>query len=129
MALAAIPRLVDLGSPGLTRNEDYAWVRPTLLARKLRTLELVAGMPARRGQKGAGYEYNLPERRCADHAAAERAEERYRQATRGWRQKGTGNRNGKGAGAANGERLSLGCAPELNPRTPDFAARSPAEKK
>ncbi|AMK25631.1 transposase IS116/IS110/IS902 family protein [Sphingobium sp. TKS] len=43
----------------LTRSEDYAWVRPALHIKKLRDLELPSGQPARRGQRGAGYEYNL----------------------------------------------------------------------
>ena len=43
----------------LTRSEDYAWVRPAPHAKKLRDLELLSGQPSRRGQRGAGYEYNL----------------------------------------------------------------------
>jgi len=125
-AVAVARKLVVLVWHMLTKAEDYAWVRPTLMARKLRALELLAGMPARRGQKGLCYDYNLPERRYADRAAAEHAEARYRAATRGWRPKGLRTQNG--AGAASEERLEIGCAPELAPRAPDFAARSPAEK-
>jgi transposase len=36
----------------LTRQEDFAWVRPSLHAKKLRDLELRSGGPARRGQRG-----------------------------------------------------------------------------
>ena len=43
----------------LTRGEDYAWVRPALHAKKLRDLELRSGKPARRGQRGPAYAYNL----------------------------------------------------------------------
>lgn len=43
----------------LSRSEDYAWVRPALHAKKLRGLELRSGLPARRGQRGAAYAYNL----------------------------------------------------------------------
>ena len=37
----------------LRRQEDYAWVRPALHTKKIRDLELRAGHPARRGQRGA----------------------------------------------------------------------------
>jgi transposase len=43
----------------LSRGEDYAWVRPALHAKKLRDLEFRSGLPVRRGQRGAAYEYNL----------------------------------------------------------------------
>lgn len=43
----------------LTRGEDYARVRPALHAKKLRELELRSGEPARRGQRGTAYAYNL----------------------------------------------------------------------
>ena len=126
-AVAVARKLAVLVWHMLTKAEDYAWARPTLMARKLRTLELVAGTPARRGQKGSSYENNLVERCHADGAAAERAEAPYCSATRGWRPKGL--RQKKGAGAANEERLQIGCAPELTPRAPVFAARSPAKKR
>ena len=87
-AVAVARKLAVLVWHMLTKAEDYAWVRPTLMAQKLRALQLVAGMPAKRGQKGSAYDYNLPERRYADRAAAENAEARYRSATRGWRPKG-----------------------------------------
>ena len=49
----------------LTKDEDYAGVRPALHAKKLRDLELRSGLPARRGQRGAGYEYHLTRTRLA----------------------------------------------------------------
>jgi transposase len=42
----------------LRHDEDYAWVRPALHAKKLRDLELRSGQPAHRGQRGTGYAYN-----------------------------------------------------------------------
>jgi transposase len=36
----------------IERGEDYAFARPSLTEKKLRKLELRAGMPSRRGQKG-----------------------------------------------------------------------------
>lgn len=84
----------------LTKGEDYTWVRPALMARKMRTLELAAGLPARRGQRGATHAYNLPEQRRADRAVAEQAESAYRHMTQGWRKRGPD----RGAGATNEER-------------------------
>ena len=49
----------------ITRGEDYAFARPSLTAKKLRALELKAGLPARRGQKGAASGYSLKDVRSA----------------------------------------------------------------
>ncbi|MGP2492019.1 IS110 family transposase [Mesorhizobium sp. PUT5] len=72
----------------LTRGEDYSWVRPSLHAKKLRDLELRAGHPPRRGQKGAGYDYNITQRRREERNRAQQAEGAYRRMTAGWRQRG-----------------------------------------
>ncbi len=97
-AVAVARKLTVLVWHMLTKGEDYIWARPALMARKMRKLELTAGMPSRRGQRGQSYEYNLPERRRADRAIAEQAEGVYRRMTEGWR------RTGLGAGATNEER-------------------------
>src|SRR3546814_8771708 len=72
----------------LTRGGDYAWVRPALHAKKLRDLELLSGQPARRGQRGAGYEYNLTKCRQEERKRGERAEAAYRRLTEGWNKSG-----------------------------------------
>jgi transposase len=72
----------------LTRGEDYAWVRPALHAKKLRDLELRSGQPARRGQRGAGYAYNLTRSRREERQRGERAEAAYRRLTEGWTKRG-----------------------------------------
>ena len=72
----------------LTRGEDYAWVRPALHAKKLRDLELRSGQPARRGQRGAGYEYNLTRCRQEERQRGERAEAAYKRLTEGWTKRG-----------------------------------------
>jgi len=79
----------------LTRGEDYAWVRPALHAKKLRDLELRSGQPARRGQRGAGYEYNLTKLRQEERQRGKRAETAYRRLTEGWTKHG--NRASAGA--------------------------------
>lgn len=72
----------------LTRGQDYAWVRPALHAKKLRDLELLSGQPSRRGQRGAGYEYNLTKCRQEERQRGERAEAAYRRFTEGWTKRG-----------------------------------------
>ena len=72
----------------LTRDEDYTWVRPALHAKKLRDLELRSGQPARRGQRGAGYEYNLTKSRREERQRGERAEAAYKRFTEGWTKRG-----------------------------------------
>jgi hypothetical protein len=85
----------------LTRGEDYAWVRPALHAKKLRELELRSGEPARRGQRGSAYAYNLTRTRQEERRRVEQAEIAYRRMTEGW------SRRGRRAptGAAKEERL------------------------
>jgi len=72
----------------LTRGEDYAWVRPALHAKKLRDLELRSGEPARRGQRGAAYAYNLTRTREEERRRVEQAETAYRRLTEGWSRRG-----------------------------------------
>lgn len=72
----------------LSKGEDYAWVRPALHARKIRDLELRAGHPPRRGQRGASYDYNLPHRRQEERTRSELAEVAYTRMTQGWRKSG-----------------------------------------
>lgn len=98
-AVAVAGKLAALAWHLLSKGEDYAWTRPALLARKMRALELCAGLPARRGRKGASYDYNLPERRAKECEHAEQAENAYWRLTQGWRRRGPG-----GAGAAIEER-------------------------
>ena len=72
----------------LGRNEDYAWVRPALHAKKLRDLELRSGLPARRGQRGPAYAYNLAAARRDERRRVEAAELAYRRLTEGWSRRG-----------------------------------------
>jgi len=68
----------------LKRGEDYAWVRPALHAKKLRDLELRSGQPARRGQRGMAYKYNLSRIRLEERRRAEQAETAYKRLTEAW---------------------------------------------
>jgi hypothetical protein len=69
----------------LTKAADYLWARPALVAQKLRSLELQAGRPMRKGnRRGPAYAYNVKELRDREKAVAEQAEHAYEQLVAGW---------------------------------------------
>ncbi|CDX43714.1 hypothetical protein MPLSOD_520001 [Mesorhizobium sp. SOD10] len=92
----------------LTKEQDYFWVRPALVATKQRQLALKAGAPNERGvgRRGSAYAYNVKELRNSEKAAAENAE-------RAW--SGTGGREGRG-GARTPQRRNdyKGCVAALS---------------
>lgn len=69
----------------LTKGTDYIFVRPALLARKFRSIELRAGLPAEHAKRGIAYDYNIPEKRTAERAQCETAEQDYDRFTSQWR--------------------------------------------
>ena len=87
-AVAVARKLAVIVWHMLTKNEDYAGVRPALHARKMRDLELRSGQPERRGQRGSAYEYNLTRTRQEEKRRAEQAEVAYRRITEGWSKRG-----------------------------------------
>jgi transposase len=87
----------------IVRGEDYAYQRPSLTAQKLRALELRAGMPSRRGQRGSTHAYNLKEVRARERALSEQAERAYQKLVAEWQTRSP--RPKAGAGAATGVRL------------------------
>ena len=68
----------------IERGEDYAFARPSLTDKKLRALELRAGMPSRRGRKGKAAAYSLKEVRRRERELAEQGEQAYRQLVADW---------------------------------------------
>jgi transposase len=73
----------------VTKDQDYAFARPGLVAHKRRKLELSAGAPSRRGNFGApGAAYNDKQRRQAERAVVEQAEHAYATLVAHWRPKG-----------------------------------------
>jgi transposase len=100
-AVACARKLAVLCWQMLTRGEDYAFARPLLTAQKLRALELRAGAPQRRGQRGPTWAYSVRELRERERALSEQAELAYSKLTAGWQRQ----RPAAGAGAATGERL------------------------
>jgi hypothetical protein len=47
--VAVARKLIVIAWNMLRREEDYAFARPTLVAQKIRKVELAAGAPSRRG--------------------------------------------------------------------------------
>jgi transposase len=107
----------------ITKGQDYAFARPSLTAKKLRALELKAGRPSRRGQKGTASGYSLKQVRAREKRMAEQAERAYRQLVADWQAKAPKT----GVAAANGARLSKpshGATAARQDSAPDPALRS-----
>src|SRR3972149_7410953 len=96
-AVAPARRLAVLCWHLIVKGEDYAYQRPSLTAQKLRALELRAGVPSRRGQRGSTHAYNLKEVRARERALSEQAELAYRQLVADWQAKAPATRVGTGA--------------------------------
>jgi transposase len=109
----------------ITRREDYAFARPSLTANKRRALELKAGVPSRRGQKGTAAGYSLKDVRAREKALAEQAERAYAQMVADWQAKTPATKRVDVA-AANGARLSRPSAGHAarQEQAPDPALRS-----
>lgn len=86
-AVACARKLAVIAWHVLTRDENFVWERPALVAHKRRQLELQAGMPARRGgHKGLGADYNLKSVRDQERAVAEQSEKVYQRLFSRWHQ-------------------------------------------
>lgn len=87
----------------LTREEDYAYGRPSLTAKKLRRLELILGAPPRRGRTpGVAAGYGQKALRDQERELTAHAEQVYRRLVADW--SASGPKQAVGAGAANGAR-------------------------
>lgn len=117
-AVAVARKLCVLCWQLLTREQDYAYVRPALLRRKLRQLELRAGAPSRRGKRGGAIR-QTPSGEDREKALALQAELSYRRLVADWH----ASRPKAGAGAAPG-RASHG--PSGNPAARQESAPGPA---
>ncbi|MFL5190682.1 MAG: transposase [Microvirga sp.] len=92
-AVATARKLAVLIWHLLHKGESYLWARPALHAKKMRELELKAGHPAARGQKGAAHAYNLKSHRDQERRWVEQAEAAYARFVAGWNPRGP--RSGK----------------------------------
>jgi transposase len=105
--VATARKLATLCWQLVTTGEDYAFARPSLTDKKLRSLELRAGLPARRGQRGNAAAYSLKEVRRRERALAEQAELAYRQLVAGWQPKQPSKQSpSRGVAATTGARRS-----------------------
>jgi transposase len=84
----------------LMRTEEYAFARPSLVAQKVRTLELRAGNPQQYGHRGSAYAYNRKALRQQEWAVGVQAERAYQHLTARWQVR----RPQQDAGAAKGAR-------------------------
>ena len=101
-AVAVARKLAVLCWHLLTKDTDYQWARPALVANKVRAMELQAGHPARKGnQRGAAYACNVKELRDREIDVARHAEHAYERFVRHWQPRGQGKRR---TDAANEER-------------------------
>ncbi|WP_352648690.1 IS110 family transposase [Mesorhizobium sp. M0408] len=69
----------------LSKDTDYIWARPALLARKFRSVELRAGLPTSHARRGTAFDYNIPAKRAEERSRVEKAEAAYSAATSRWR--------------------------------------------
>lgn len=99
-AVATARKLAELCWHLVTKDEDYALARPSLTIKKRRALELQAGLPSRRGQKGAASAYSLKEVRRREAELAAQGEHVYEHLVAGWQPK-----KKQGVAAASGARL------------------------
>ncbi len=69
----------------LSKDADYIWARPALLARKFRSVELRAGLPTKHAKRGAAFDYNMLAKRADERSRIEKAEAAYAATTSRWR--------------------------------------------
>ncbi len=81
----------------LTKEEDYAFGRPSLHRHKLRRLELIAGDPSRRGRRSGSAASKREQRH--ERELSEQFELAYRRLTDDWQPKPKGKRCGCDTGA------------------------------
>ena len=87
-AVAVARKLTVLCWHLLTKDKDYLWARPALIANKTRAMELQAGKPQRKGNhRGPAYAYNVKKLRDQEMQIAEQAERNYARFVARWKTK------------------------------------------
>jgi transposase len=85
-AVALARKLTVLCWHLLTREQDYLWARPALVAKKARDMELQAGLPQRKGnRRGPTYAYNVKALREQERQLSEQAEKNYERSVARWK--------------------------------------------
>ncbi|MGI8728137.1 MAG: IS110 family transposase [Solirubrobacterales bacterium] len=83
-AVAVARKIATLAWHLLSKGEDYAFGRPSLVRAKLRAAERTAGAPPLPKRHGGQRVSSTPEERAAEKQLAERAEVGYRRLTADW---------------------------------------------
>lgn len=85
-AVAVARKLAVLCWHVLTKEQDYLWARPALVANKTRAMELQAGLPQKKGnQPGPAYAYNVKALRDQELELARQAERNYARFVDRWK--------------------------------------------
>jgi len=85
-AVAVARKLTVLCWHVLTKDQDYFWARPALVANKTRAMELQAGKPQKKGnRRGPAYAYNVKALRDQEQQLAQQAERNYARFVDRWR--------------------------------------------
>ena len=85
-AVAVARKLAVLCWHVLTKDQDYLWARPALVANKTRAMELQAGRPQKKGnRRGPAYAYNIKALRDREQQLAQQAERNYARFVDRWR--------------------------------------------
>jgi len=85
-AVATARKLAVLCWHMLSKEEDYLWARPALVANKMRAMELQAGRPQQKGnRRGPAYAYNIKALREQEMHLARQAERNYERFVGAWR--------------------------------------------
>ena len=94
-AVATARKIAVLAWHPLTKEEDYAFARPALVAMKERQMQLKAGAKSRRGGNapGAARDYSIKELREKERALVEQAEQAYTRFVSAWSEKPTAGRS------------------------------------
>jgi transposase len=71
----------------VTKDEDYAFARPGLVARKQRNLELAAGRPRQFARRGDAFDYNDPDARRREREFVQQQERAYELMVASWQPK------------------------------------------
>lgn len=100
-AVAVARKIACLCWQLLSKEEDYAYARPSLMRAKLHRAELDAGAPPLSKRHGGRAVSSTPQEREAERELVERAEAAYRRLVADWKATGT-----KGAGATTGRASS-----------------------
>jgi transposase len=84
-AVAVARKLTVLCWHMLTKDSDYRWARPALVATKRRGMELQAGQPQRKGNRpGSAHAYNIKALRNQEMEVARHAEQAYEHFVAQW---------------------------------------------